>query len=77
MAELRLAGGACGYLFGPAGVVRRPEAIHHGGGAVSLQSCLQYPHCAWALERRQSQRRHCYHRGLIGDCWPHFAAVAE
>ena len=45
---------SCGWLAAlvanclgrPAGVVRRPEAIHHGGGAVSLQGCLQYAHCA-------------------------------
>ena len=36
---------------------------HCGAVAVSLQDCLQYAHCAWALERRQSQRRSGYHLG--------------
>ena len=46
-----------------------------GCAAVSEQGCLLLDHGKHSLERRQSQRRNGYHRGMIGDCWHHYAGV--
>ena len=43
----------------------------------SLQDCLRSEHLSLSFERGQSQRGYYYRRGLLGDCWPHFAGRVE
>ena len=44
-------------------------------GAESEQGWLLHDHGRRSLERRQSLRGNGYHRGMIGDCWHHYAGV--
>ena len=71
-AEVRLeTGWGCAAVSGP-GCAAVSE---QGCAAVAEQGCLLLDHGRHSLERRQSLRGNGYHRGLIGDCWHHYAGV--